>query len=155
MKMKKLLALVLSAVMAVSMLAACGGGGATNILNRSEVEQIIYDAGVDIDVGSSSEVTRAIRYGAELIKERNYSSLSVSYLSNQLRDYIPADAYFNTAFAVSTLFENSGVSLELYTASMIAQLSDTVGLDADFSASAVEVTTKDNVRCTLIVVMGR
>ena len=37
MKMKKLLALVLSAVMAVSMLAACGGGGATNILNRSEV----------------------------------------------------------------------------------------------------------------------
>ena len=155
MKMKKLLALVLSAVMAVSMLAACGGGGATNILNRSEVEQIIYDAGVDIDVGSSSEVTRAIRYGAELIKERNYSSLSVSYLSNQLRDYIPADAYFNTAFAVSTLFENSGVSLELYAASMIAQLSDTVGLDADFSASAVEVTTKDNVRCTLIVVMGR
>ena len=155
MKMKKLLALVLSAVMAVSMLAACGGGGATNILNRSEVEQIIYDAGVDIDVGASSEVTRAIRYGAELIKERNYSSLSVSYLSNQLRDYIPADAYFNTAFAVSTLFENSGVSLELYTASMIAQLSDTVGLDADFSASAVEVTTKDNVRCTLIVVMGR
>ena len=101
MKMKKLLALVLSAVMAVSMLAACGGGGATNILNRSEVEQIIYDAGVDIDVGSSSEVTRAIRYGAELIKERNYSSLSVSYLSNQLRDYIPADAYFNTAFTVS------------------------------------------------------
>lgn len=155
MKMKKLLALVLSAVMAVSMLAACGGGGATNILNRSEVEQIIYDAGVDIDVGSSSEVTRAIRYGAELIKERNYSSLSVSYLSNQLRDYIPADAYFNTAFTVSTLFENSGVSLELYTASMIARLSDTVGLDADFSASAVEVTTKDNVRCTLIVVMGR
>ena len=154
MKMKKLLALVLSAVMAVSMLAACGGG-ATNILNRSEVEQIIYDAGVDIDVGSSSEVTRAIRYGAELIKERNYSSLSVSYLSNQLRDYIPADAYFNTAFTVSTLFENSGVSLELYTASMIARLSDTVGLDADFSASAVEVTTKDNVRCTLIVVMGR
>ena len=34
MKMKKLLALVLSAVMAVSMLAACGGGGGAQKMCR-------------------------------------------------------------------------------------------------------------------------
>ena len=45
MKMKKLLALALAVVMAVSMLTACGGGGGTVSVDRGEVEDILAEAG--------------------------------------------------------------------------------------------------------------
>ena len=53
MKMKKLLALVLSAVMAVSMLTACGGGGSSS-LNVGEVSSLLNNEGYDVTVRSST-----------------------------------------------------------------------------------------------------
>ena len=50
MKMKKLLALALSAIMAVSMLTACGGGSKSGSLDLSEVKDTVAEAGVSVKV---------------------------------------------------------------------------------------------------------
>ena len=63
MKMKKLLALVLSAVMAVSMLTACGGSGSSS-LNVGEVSSLLSDEGYDVTVGSSSDLEQSSSQGA-------------------------------------------------------------------------------------------
>ena len=69
MKMKKLLALVLSAVMAVSMLAACGGGGGS--LNLSEVNAIVSEYSGSIRVRSSGALNSAIRGPAAYLEQSN------------------------------------------------------------------------------------
>lgn len=72
MKMKKLLALVLSAVMAVSMLTACGGGGegtgssgiggsSGNALDIDKVNAFIVASGSNAYTHNSSELNGALR----------------------------------------------------------------------------------------------
>lgn len=67
MKMKKFLALVLSAVMAVSMLAACGGGGGS--LSISDVNSILRELDSDARVTSSANLNSATRATANYLEE--------------------------------------------------------------------------------------
>lgn len=71
MKMKKLLALVLSAIMAVSMLTACGGGSKSGSLDLSEVKDTVAEAGVSVKVSSNNELTSAVRAVASVLKQNN------------------------------------------------------------------------------------
>lgn len=64
MKIKKFLALAMAAVMAVSVLTACGGGSGGS-LNTSEVNSILGKAGSDIKVTSSNAFKTAVKSTAE------------------------------------------------------------------------------------------
>lgn len=70
MKMKKLLALVLSAVMAVTMLTACGGGGnKAGSLNLSEVNSVIREHGGETRVKNSTTLNNALLNVADILQK--------------------------------------------------------------------------------------
>lgn len=66
MKMKKFVALALAAVMAVSVLAGCGGSsGVSGSLNTSQVNNLLDKAGSDITVTAPSSFKSAVKSTAE------------------------------------------------------------------------------------------
>ena len=73
MKLKKLLALARSLMLALTMLTACGGGR-SNIVNTGEVESILAGAGMDVDVGKSGELNRIANSVAYTLEKRSYSN---------------------------------------------------------------------------------
>ena len=83
MQVKKLLALVLSAFMAVTMLTACGGGGgggnsggsSSNVLDYDVINTIISDAGYNVKVGELSTMTRDAEKAAKLLTKYNSSDV--------------------------------------------------------------------------------
>ena len=87
MKVKKLFALILAAVLAVSVLTACGGGsgGSANI---GEVSRIAASQGVDAPIKSSSNLNRALSQTASYMKQINRfdNSTASAYISS-LREY--------------------------------------------------------------------
>lgn len=69
MKIKRWIALVLTAVMAVSVLTACGGGGGggtgvSGSLSNSQVNSLLKTAGSDITVTNDSTLNNAVRNAA-------------------------------------------------------------------------------------------
>lgn len=81
MKIKKLLALALSAVMAVSVLTACGGGtnGVSGYLSNNEVNSLLETAGSDIEVTNNSTLNNAVRNAAaEVASSGSTSSVNKS-----------------------------------------------------------------------------
>ena len=97
MKMKKLLALALSAIMAVSMLTACGGGGGTgagmngssgNVLDLDKVNNFILASGSSAYVKNSSELNGALRATITQIERLNaFAPLSTSLDLKETRQY--------------------------------------------------------------------
>ena len=78
MKWKKWIALALSAVMAVSMLTACGGGGGvTSTLSASRVENQLKEVNADIELTTDSNLNRVVRAGAEKLAETGSDRKSV------------------------------------------------------------------------------
>ena len=69
MKCKKFLALVMSAVLSVSMLTACGGGssGVSGSVSNSQVNSLLADAEIQVDTNSSLNV--AVRNAAKKVVE--------------------------------------------------------------------------------------
>lgn len=68
MKVKKFAALFLAVVMAITMLTACGGGGAGS-MSLSEVNSLLSDMGSSARVVSDSELTSAVKTVAASLKE--------------------------------------------------------------------------------------
>lgn len=67
MKIKRWISLALTAVMAVSVLTACGGGGGSGVsgyLSNSEVNSLLDTAGSDIEVTNDSTLNNAVRNAA-------------------------------------------------------------------------------------------
>lgn len=86
MKIKKWLALALSAVMAVGVLTACGGGGGGS-LNTGEVNSMIAKAGSDITITAPSELKNAVNSTAkELAQSGAYrnSLVATTKLNNKM-----------------------------------------------------------------------
>lgn len=85
MKWKKWIALALSAVMAVSMLTACGGGGGS--INTSQVNSILKQAGSEITVTSPSELKTAVQNTAKEMTSRGSiidSVVATTKLNNKM-----------------------------------------------------------------------
>lgn len=160
MKMKKLLALVLSAVMAVSMLAACGGGGGS--LNVSELNNVIssYDGG--FTVKTSGEFNSAMRATAnKLVDIGAFNQTVATNTLKGIRDYpISTDTMY--ADGVAFTFSNddlvgSGLSIEgalgialvaanneikaKFGADTMAAL-EAIGASLDYYVAAYKVTSK-------------
>lgn len=87
MKCKKILALVMAAVLSVSMLTACGGGGGGGSLNTGKVNSMIDQAGSEIKVTAPSELRNAVSSTAkELVQSGAYrnSALATTKLNSKM-----------------------------------------------------------------------
>lgn len=126
MKMKKFLALVLSAVMAVSMLAACGGGGGS--LNLSEVNAIVSEYSGSIRVRSSGALNSAIRDTAAYLEQSNsFTEAVASSRLTQIRAYPISDVSL-AADHMSVAMGDATVVSESDLASMGMSIEDIVAL---------------------------
>ena len=80
MKIKRWIALVLTAVMAVSVLTACGSSsGASGYLSNNEVNALLDTAGSDVQVVNNSTLNNAVRNAAaEVASSGSTSSVDKS-----------------------------------------------------------------------------
>ena len=149
MKMKKLLALVLSAVMAVSMLAACGGGGgAKNVpVNTSKVEEYLAQAGYgDIDVSSSTIAKNAAKQAASVVEKINYNALEneVESISAAIANSTPAGSYNMYMYGLKSELDTVTNGVELLTSATVSYLCEW-GYGSDYGVAVVETTTADGI----------
>ena len=153
MKVKKLLALVLSAVMAMTMLAACGGGGdvKTVSVDRREVEELYADAGYEIDVTTSSIATTAAKQVAEMITERDLGAVTQDFLSTELSRYLPQGSVGMYLFSPKADME---ATVEAFVVGTIWSLYS-AGYGDSYGVVVVEVTTADDVPCYLSVAIAQ
>ena len=86
MKCKKFLALVMSAVLSVSMLTACGGGGGgvSGSLDLNQVDDLLEIAGSDIHVERNNKLDNAVRDAAERIVSTGSTSGADRVVSNAM-----------------------------------------------------------------------
>ena len=84
MKIKRWISLALTAVMAVSVLTACGGGtnGVSGYLSNNEVNSLLETAGSDIEVTNNSTLNNAVRNAAAEVA----SSGSTSSVDRSIRN---------------------------------------------------------------------
>lgn len=155
MKVKKLLALVLSAIMAVSMLTACGGGNGvkTVSVDRREVEKLYADVNYEIEVTTSNIATTAAKQVAEMITERDFGSVTQDFLSTELSRYLPQGAVGMYMFSSKANMEASSVTVETLVAGTIWSLYS-AGYGNSYGVVVVDVTTADDVPCYLSVAIA-
>lgn len=156
MKVKKLLALLLSAVMAVSMLTACGGGGgggtggknSSNVLDYDVINTIISNAGYNVKVGELSTMTRDAEKAAKLLTKYNASDVSNkdAYIESMSVFSRTPGALLVTQFPKSSL---GNTTYEQYVAKNIIDHIKSNGASAA-DAVAVEFMSKDNILCYII-----
>lgn len=156
MKVKKLLALVLSALMAVTMLTACGGGnGIKNVsVNNSEVEAIFAAENIEINVKATSAAKTVAKAIASAMSELNsdviYEDSSKQILANALVNSYPSDGYVGNCYYITRAeMESVGADVETVAATAVA----TFGQGTDFEIGVVEVDTKDGVSCIVAVAL--
>ena len=86
MKCKKFLALVMTAVLSVSMLAGCGGGGGgvSGSLDMNEVNTLLDSTGRDIQVEKLNRLDNAVRDAAERIASTGSTNGAEQIVSNAM-----------------------------------------------------------------------
>lgn len=85
MKIKKFVALALSAVMAVSVLTACGGGSSTSgSLSNNQVNGLLEEVGSDLKVVNDSALNNAVRSAAATISSTGSTSSVESSIRNAM-----------------------------------------------------------------------
>lgn len=86
MKIKKWLALALSAVMAVGVLTACGGGGGgvKDSLSVGGVRTELKQVSSDFTVNEDSSLNVAVRAGAKKLAETGSESAATSYINSEM-----------------------------------------------------------------------
>lgn len=140
MKVKKLLALVLSAIMAVSMLTACGGGGGgtggSKSLDYTTINRYVHYMNSGVSVKSSTETKAAAKEAASEIAAIPEASAMYAFLN------------YNAHSKIGKQF----VSDETVSESDINMLLATMGIGAAkqwgvsvFYVSAERATTSDGV----------
>ena len=77
MKMKRWFALALAALLAVGLLAGCGGSGAVS-LNDDKVEAFLQESGIDATVEADDSLTRAARDMAQTLSGQDYAQIDAS-----------------------------------------------------------------------------
>ena len=157
MKMKKLLALALSAIMVVSMLTACGGGGggggsssSANVLDYDVINTIISNAGYNVKVGEASTLTRDAEKAAKLLTKYNASDVAEEEARKESGGVFsrPSGALLIAQFPKSTF----GMSYEQWVANTII---DNISGKSAADAVAIEFMSKDNVLCCIIAMAVR
>ena len=121
MKCKKFLALVMTAVLSVSMLTACGGGGGGTSMKLSAVNECLEEVGSDIHVTEDSALNNAVRKAADEMKEsgafspanantkiRSYMKWSsIDILKDIIGSILQLNPFIDTAYGVGYAIEES------------------------------------------------
>ena len=144
MKMKKLLALALAAVMAVSMLTACGGGGgggtgggSKKAIDVDKINRIVSASVSDLTVKEAPEINKGLEAAKAFVATKNRADIEFKDVYNLIET--SAASIPSTYSAV-----NSGSSIDFNT-----KLAETIIRNEAKSSSrifyvgAVEATTKD------------
>ena len=85
MKCKKLLALVMAAVLSVSMLTACGGGsGVKDTLSSNGVEKQLEEVDIDIDLTSDSHMNNVVRAAAQKLAAGSSRNAVTNQIMNEM-----------------------------------------------------------------------
>ena len=155
MKMKKLLALVLSAVMAVTMLTACGGGSG-NVLDLNKVNSIIEEQKIDAKAENSNVLNTAVRSMVENMEKTNNFSAEAAYAYlKEIRNYPGTETSYADAIVIvlpkSNLGENQAESL--VAEMIISGENEAVNTDLDvrYYVSATTATAQNG---TVYIVIG-
>ena len=143
MKMKKLLALALSAVMAVSMLAACGDGLRGGDVNLNKVNSILADDyGMDVKAQNSNDLNVAlIEVAHKLKKDGPITSDNANVLLSQSRNYPLVNGTFvrlgGAGIATNAEIEAYG-GLDEMAATLVVALSVAAGQQYGVSMDAID-----------------
>ncbi len=108
MKIKKLLALALSAVMAVGVLTACGGGGGSSVsgsLSNNEVNRLLKSVGSGITVENDTKLNNAVRSAASEITSSGSTSSVQSTISSNMKWSISS----NISNAIKNFISSGGL----------------------------------------------
>lgn len=166
MKVKKLLALVLSAIMAVSMLTACGGGGGGGgstggggvsavSLNYNTINADIKSQGYNEKVGALPELTKAVTDAATLLSEYNASDIAGTSLGqivvNAMGGKIGTGPF---SFAMNRQANLISGGYEKMAAHMAVGYIKQLGNTRTYYAAVSEFNSKDNVPCYVMVVFA-
>ena len=143
MKMKKLLALALAVVMAVSMLTACGGGGggtgggSKKAIDVDKINRIVSASVSDLTVKEAPEINKGLEAAKAFVATKNRADIEFKDVYNLIET--SAASIPSTYSAV-----NSGSSIDFNT-----KLAETIIRNEAKSSSrifyvgAVGATTKD------------
>lgn len=168
MKVKKLLALLLSAVMAVSMLTACGGGGGGSggnstggggisvvSLNYNTINADIKSQGYNEKVGALPALTKGVTDAAALLSEYSASDIKNGTPLQQVAVTVSRQA--GAGPIVLSINQKANLmsggyekSVAVHAVSYIKQLGNT----RSYYAAVAEFESKDNVPCYLLVVFA-
>ena len=148
MKLKKLLALALSLMLALTMLTACGGGR-SNIVNTGEVESILASSGINVDVGKSGELNRMVNSAADMVEKRSYSSNLQDEVTATINGMLSAGQRGACAVVTEATLTEASITADMVAAYLIYNYS--LG---NSNVCVLNVTTADGVPCVLIVALA-
>lgn len=148
MKLKKLLALALSLMLALTMLTACGGGR-NNVANTGEVESILASSGINVDVGKSGELNRMVNSAADMVEKRSYSSSLQDEVTATINGMLSAGQRGACAVVTEATLTEASITADMVAAYLIYNYS--LG---NSNVCVLNVTTADGVPCVLIVALA-
>ena len=148
MKLKKLLALALSLMLALTMLTACGGGR-NNVANTGEVESILASSGINVDVGKSGELNRMVNSAADMVEKRSYSSNLQDEVTAMINGMLSAGQRGACAVVTEATLTEASITADMVAAYLIYNYS--LG---NSNVCVLNVTTADGVPYVLIVALA-
>lgn len=91
MKVKKLLALVLSALMAVTMLTACGGGGGgsggNGVIDLDRISRQVNASVEGAKIEELPELEKGMTAAAQVVAQKNKADIKHSDVTSVIREY--------------------------------------------------------------------
>ena len=149
MKAKKLLALILYAVMALSMLTACGGGGDLNVKN---VNDILEQQGYTVEVKSSPALDFALNTTVGEMRREKFYLLDTAEWANGV-----GSAMTTLGFSCWTIYsgvETDEPSLESAAARCVRELTQEFGSDLNVSVSGQTLVDEAGTRYWVALAAG-
>ena len=146
MKCKKFLALVMSAVLSVSMLAGCSGGssGVSGSVSNSQVNSLLADAEIQVDPDSSLNV--AVRNAAKKVVETGSPNSFANSVATEMR-WRPQDILGNllsqllnglivgpnVTFGLTSYIEEDRLATNQGSGSLVGQVGSNAGYVRDMA----------------------
>ncbi len=155
MKMKKLLALALAAVMAVSMLTACGGGGgggtgggSKKAIDVDKINRIVSASVSDLTVKEAPEINKGLEAAKAFVATKNAADLKFNDVANLVRA-----STANIPRNYSSVYSGSSIDVNTKVAEEIIQY-EAKSMNRIFYVGAIEATTKDGMQRLIYMVIA-
>lgn len=153
MKVKKLLALVLSALMAVTMLTACGGGGgggsSKKLVDLDKINRQVKASVSDMTVEELPELEKGLAAVEAMIATKNMADIQFSDVSSLI--YANINAVPHSYSSVANKFNFSGDVNTILADLVIAN--EAKSSARVFYVGAVNAKTKDGQFCLVYVTL--